>query len=333
MRHGPVSMCAGDGATSGAAMDIFQFEQFQKIVECGTMREAAEKLFLSQPTLSHNIKKLEAELGCELFTRSSNQLRLTPCGELVLAHTREIDASFKAMLAEVKDLKRREAATLRIGSYSYAAAGFVMSPIAAEFVGSRFVVDNCPTGELVAGLKDGRFDVLLATDIARDKSFKWQKLYKEQAFVSVPCNHALANRASVASVNLAGQRFSIESGLRGYSDWFAYILRNIGVPDDAIEKRPFKEHLRIKDALPTCNLITSLFMGFVRTSDDRVVIEIDEPFAKRNIGLAYRADASDKVLAFVNYMKKHSAGAFSGNAFIPYFLFPDEVPNLSIRGE
>ena len=313
-------------------MDIFQFEQFQMIAECGTMREAAERLFLSQPTLSHNIKKLESELGCKLFTRSSNQLRLTPYGELVLERTREIDATFKAMVAEVEDLKRREEATLRVGSYSYIASGFVMSPVAAEFPESRFVVDNCATDTLKAGLKDGRYDVLLATDIARDKVFKWQKLYTEQAYLSVPRDHALANRDSVTASDMAALTFNIESGLLGYSDWFSYILRNAGVPDETVERRPFKEHLRVKDALLTCNLITSLIMGFVRTSEMRSIIQIDEPYAKRNIGLLYRADAPEKVLAFVKHMKSHAAGAFSGNAFIPYFLFPEDVVNLHIQG-
>ena len=313
-------------------MDIFQFEQFQMIAECGTMREAAERLFLSQPTLSHNLKKLEAELGCKLFTRAGNQLRLTPYGELVLERTREIDGSFKAMLAEVEDMKRREEATLRIGSYSFIASGFVMSPVAAEFPDSRFVIDNCPTDALREGLKDGRFDVLLATDVARDKAFKWQKLYTEKAFVSVPRDHALANRESVIGTDLADLAFNIESGLLGYSDWFSNILRNAGVPDGSVERRPFKEHLRVKDALPTCNLITSLIMGFVRTSDLRAIVPIDEPYAKRNIGLLYCADASEKVLAFVKYMKSNGAGAFSGNAFIPYFLFPDDASNLHIQG-
>lgn len=313
-------------------MEIFQFEQFQMIVECGTMREAAERLFLSQPTLSHNLKKLEAELGCKLFMRAGNQLRLTPYGELVLERTREIDASFKAMLAELDDMKRREEATLRIGSYSFIASGFVMSPVAAEFPDSRFVIDNCPTDALKEGLKDGRFDVLLATDIVRDKSFKWQKLYTEQAFVSAPHDHALAKHESISGADMANLQFNIESGLLGYSDWFSYILRNAGVPDDAVERRPFKEHLRVKDVLPTCNLITSLIMGFVRTSEQRAIIAIDEPYAKRTIGLLYRPDAPEKVLAFVKYMKSHAAGAFSGNAFIPYFLFPDDVSNLHIQG-
>ena len=321
-----------EAGLEGADMDIFQFEQFQMIAECGTMREAAERLFLSQPTLSHNLKKLEGELGCKLFTRSSNQLRLTPYGELVLARTREIDATFKAMVAEVEDMKRREEATLRIGSYSYIASGFVMSPVAAEFPDSRFVVDNCATDALKSGLKEGLFDVLLATDVARDKAFKWQKLYTERAYVSAPRDHALANRESVSAADMVELPYSIESGLLGYSDWFNYILRNAGVPDDAIERRPFKEHLRVKDALPTCNLITSLIMGFVRTSEVRSIIPIDEPYAKRNIGLLYRADAPEKVLAFVKHMKSHAAGAFSGNAFIPYFLFPEDVSNLRIQG-
>ena len=136
----------------------------------------------------------------------------------------------------------------------------------------------------------------------------------------------------MTGADIANLQFSIESGLLGYSDWFSYILRNAGVPDDAVERRPFKEHLRVKDALPTCNLITSLIMGFVRTSDLRAIVPIDEPYAKRNIGLLYRADASEKVLAFVKYMKSNGAGAFSGNAFIPYFLFPDDVSNLHIQG-
>lgn len=248
-------------------MEIYQFEQFRTIAECGTMREAADKLYLSQPTLSYNLKKLESELGCKLFTRANNQLRLTPYGELVLRRTREIDESFQAMLAEVEDAKRREAATLRVGSYSIIASGFVMSPIAAGLPDSRFVVDNCPTAELVQGLEDGRFDVLLATDASRSKSFKWQKLHTECACVSVPRSASAANLSVAHAADMVDMRFSIESGLLGYSDWYTHILRSAGVPDDAVERRPFKEHLRVKDTLPSCNLM--LNDKFLKRPNDR----------------------------------------------------------------
>lgn len=313
-------------------MEIYQFKQFHMIAECGTMREAAERLFLSQPTLSHNIKKLEAELGCKLFTRSRNQLQLTPYGELVLERTKQLDQDFKAMIAEVEDMKRREEATLHIGCYSLIASGFVMPPIAAGLPESRFVVDNCPTDELKQGLADGRFDVLLATDAARSRSFKWQKLYTEYASLSVPVDSPVAQLEAVRTADLAKLQFSIESGLLGYSDWYAYVLRSAGVPEDSIETRTFKEHLKVKDALPTCNLITSLIRRFVRTSDARAIVPIDEPYAKRAIGMLYRPDAPEKAAAFAAHVKANAARAFSGNAFVPYFLFPDEAKNLHIQG-
>lgn len=58
-------------------MEIHQLEQFKAIAESRTMREAADKLFISQPALSQNLKKLEAELGCTLFDRAHNQLAIT----------------------------------------------------------------------------------------------------------------------------------------------------------------------------------------------------------------------------------------------------------------
>ena len=64
-------------------MEIHQLEQFKAIAESRTMREAADKLFISQPALSQNLKKLEAELGCTLFDRAHNQLAITPYGCLL----------------------------------------------------------------------------------------------------------------------------------------------------------------------------------------------------------------------------------------------------------
>ena len=314
-------------------MEIFQFEQFQMIAECGTMREAAERLYLSQPTLSHNLKKLESELGCQLFVRTRNKLKLTPYGEVVLAHTREIDCSFKAMLAEVKDMQRREAATLHIGCFSLLASAFLMPQIAAEMPDSRFEVTSCATADLVAGLEEGRFDVLIATDICRKKSLRWRKLYREQAYLSVPKDGRLAHVAAVTADDLAECSYDIEEGLAGYSDWYGWILQRAGVSAEAIRRNPLRQHLKTKDALPTCNLITSLIMSFVRTSENRAIIRIDEDFAQRNVGLVFRADASEKVQAFTKYVHSKKDRLLSGNTFIPYFLYPEDAGNLHIVTE
>ena len=86
-------------------MNLSQLYYFRTLTQVKSYKKAAAELFISEPTLSVAIKKLESELGCKLFTRAGNQLRLTPYGEIVLERTRELDDSFKAMLAFVKYMK------------------------------------------------------------------------------------------------------------------------------------------------------------------------------------------------------------------------------------
>ena len=311
-------------------MEIFQFAQFRTIAECGTMREAAERLYLSQPTLSYNLKKLESELGCQLFVRSHNRLALSPYGEIVLKHVGVLQDHMDAMLAEIEEAKRREAATLQIGCFSSIASYFFMPQIASGLSDSFFEVTNCTTSELVDGLKDGRFDILIATDICREKSFKWHKLYTEHAFVSAPLGSVVAGLPEVVSSDLTNLTFNIEAGQEGYSDWYSYILHNAGVADEQVERMALRVHLKMKDTLPTCNLITSFIMDFVKVNESRVIVPISEPFAQRNIGLLYRSDAPEKVSSFVNFIRANEEHLFGGNTFIPYFFFPSEADNLRI---
>lgn len=314
-------------------MEISQFEQFRMIAQCGTMSEAAKRLYVSQPTLSYNLKQLESELGCKLFTRAHNQLRLSPYGELVLSYANQLSECCQSMVREVEDLKRREAATLHIGSFSPIASCFLMPHVASELADGTFEVVNCSTASLKAGLSEGRFDVLIASDICRDKSFVWRNIYVEQAYLSAPASVGLLSEEEVDGASLASLRFSIEAGLAGYSDWFMHILREAGVPEASVERVELMEHLRTKDALPTCNLITSFIMDFVRTNDARVIVPIAESYARRNVGLLYRRDAPDKVQSFVRYVCNNAAHLFSGNAFVPFLMFPDDSKNLRMTSE
>ncbi|MDR1573718.1 MAG: LysR family transcriptional regulator, partial [Clostridiales Family XIII bacterium] len=80
-------------------MELAQLEQFLMIEKSRSMRLAAEKLFLSQPSLSLNLKKLEDELDCKLFTRSNNQLILNDYGKIMLEYSERV-------IAEIQSAKR-----------------------------------------------------------------------------------------------------------------------------------------------------------------------------------------------------------------------------------
>ena len=62
--------------------ELYQLEQLLAVAACGTLSNAAEQLHISQPALSRSMRKLEDEIGVELFTRSKNRMELNENGRL-----------------------------------------------------------------------------------------------------------------------------------------------------------------------------------------------------------------------------------------------------------
>ena len=67
-------------------MTIRHLRIFAAVVDCGTMHAAAQKLYLSQPTITQAVKELEEHYGCLLFERYGRRLMITPAGQELLGH-------------------------------------------------------------------------------------------------------------------------------------------------------------------------------------------------------------------------------------------------------
>ena len=85
-------------------MNIRSFQYFITIWEKPTLSAAADALYISQPALSQQIKKIEEEVGAQLFTRKGHTMSLTPAGEVFLLCSRRILQFYEAMQREVKML-------------------------------------------------------------------------------------------------------------------------------------------------------------------------------------------------------------------------------------
>ena len=71
-------------------MDFHQLQYFVAIAESGSITAAAKKLFLSQPPLSMQMKRLEKELGCVLFLRGAREVQLTEAGKLLYTRAKSM---------------------------------------------------------------------------------------------------------------------------------------------------------------------------------------------------------------------------------------------------
>src|SRR5262245_37796343 len=99
-------------------MELYQLRSFAAVAEVGHLTRAAEKLHISQPALSAQIKALEDELGLALFERTASGMLLTGAGQRLLAETEKILAATQALQAEARALKGEVSGKARLGTLS-----------------------------------------------------------------------------------------------------------------------------------------------------------------------------------------------------------------------
>ena len=88
--------------------DLKTLEQFVTFYHTGTLREAAQKLHISQSTLTRGMQKLEAEFGVPLFTRTGNSIALTETGRLAAEDAAHLLRQYTDMLRHVQDFDRKK---------------------------------------------------------------------------------------------------------------------------------------------------------------------------------------------------------------------------------
>ena len=96
-------------------MELRQLEYFQMASKLQNITRAAERLNVSQPNITVAIKKLEAELGIQLFDRSQKQLVLTPEGRVFLNRIELALRNIQDAILEVNDYKSLQRGTIKIG--------------------------------------------------------------------------------------------------------------------------------------------------------------------------------------------------------------------------
>lgn len=113
-------------------MNIQQLRVFAVAAQCRTLTEVAEELKIKQPTVSFHLKKLETDLGVELFYKQPRQLRLTEAGMALLPYARRITTLVEEADQLVQEYREGGRGTLKVGA-SYTPATYFLPPFLAEF--------------------------------------------------------------------------------------------------------------------------------------------------------------------------------------------------------
>src|SRR5215831_8172836 len=110
-------------------MELRQLRYFVAVAETGNISRAAQKIFLTQPALSRQIKALEQEIGQSLLERQAHSIRLTPAGETLLQEARELLKHADGVVERVRATGRR--VRLRVGYAPSLASGILPTAVEA----------------------------------------------------------------------------------------------------------------------------------------------------------------------------------------------------------
>jgi LysR family transcriptional regulator, hydrogen peroxide-inducible genes activator len=169
---------------------------------------AAEASFVSQPTLSTQLKKLEDELGIILIERAPRNLMFTEAGKAIVERARTILGEVDAIRAYARRAGDPEAGTIRLGIFP--TLGPYLLPHVVPQLHKRFprlelLLVEERTDEVLEQLRNGKLDAgLLALPIA-DERLHIEPLFTEPFVLAAPPTHALARQPHLSLADLDGQ--------------------------------------------------------------------------------------------------------------------------------
>ena len=192
-------------------MTLQQLRYFCVTAEVLHYTRAADLLYISQPSLSYALSKLEKELNMPLFEKHGKQIALTTYGAEFLPYAKRALSELSKGQERLKELRAPSAGIINLG-YIFSVSFSVLPTFVDRFYahyGSNeiaFRFHQGMAGVLIEQLLNGSLDLLIAGKPDID-SIDYLKIASQQLYLAVPASHRLASRDSVALSEIADEQF------------------------------------------------------------------------------------------------------------------------------
>ncbi len=192
-------------------MDLRSMQQMIAIAAHGHMTRAAEELGVTQPALSAALRKLEDELGTELFHRTGHGVEATEAGKVFVEHAKITLRASQQTAEAVRSLVGLETGSIRVGAGATATGYLLPGAIQAvrkKHPGLRFSIREAGSSAVAQGVLSGELDlgvVTLPIEHPRADELMIVKEIRDELMLIVPEGHALHGRKTFRWEELAGE--------------------------------------------------------------------------------------------------------------------------------
>ncbi len=275
-----------------------KYEYVIAIASCGGISQAAEELGIAQPALSKYLKKLEEELGLELFNRSSLPIKTTRAGELFIETGKAMLDAERQLEKQLDEIKKNESSVIRIG-ISPSRSPYMMPRIIKSYkdkiADGKIIIEECMTTELSEHLANGELDLIITLLDEDTEHFMRVDLFEESLLLALPV--AYGNN----DISEALKTLPLISVGRGQALWQTMnsIVRKTGIPEPAIEAQSIESAISLVKAGLGATIVPSYIASFGesdKTNNLRFIalsklgIEESSALYKRKVCLFFRKE-------------------------------------------
>lgn len=278
-------------------MNLRDLRYLVSLAEHRHFGKAAADCFVSQPTLSTQLRKLEEELGVTLIERSPRKIMLTPAGEDIAARARLIVRD----VDQLKDAARRihdpETGSVRLGLFPTLGPYLLPHAVArlhARFPSLELLLVEEKSDELLVRLRDGRLDAALLALPVPDVQLHVESLFNEPFVLAVPRAHANARRKSLRLGDLRDESLLLLEEGHCLRDHALDVCTSAGAAERAGFRATSLETLRQMVAAGVgSTLLPQLAIAApMRASDAICVLPFSGRAPSRHIGMLWRQSST-----------------------------------------
>ncbi|MGY0426937.1 MAG: LysR substrate-binding domain-containing protein [Polaribacter sp.] len=186
-------------------MTITQLKYVLAVAEYRNFTVAAEHSFVTQPTLSMQIQKLEDELNIRIFNRSKKPIELTQIGKKIVEQAKVIVDESNRILDIVHQQKGYIGGEFRVGiipTIMPTLLPMFLNNFTNKYPKVKLIIEELTTEEIVKKLTDGHIDTAIVATPLENEAIKERPLYYEPFVGLVPQNHRLYNQKQITSEEL-----------------------------------------------------------------------------------------------------------------------------------
>ncbi|HQZ25595.1 MAG TPA: LysR substrate-binding domain-containing protein [Flavobacterium sp.] len=297
-------------------MTITQLQYVLAVAEHKNFTLAAEKCFVTQPTLSMQIQKIEEELNILIFDRSKKPIQLTAIGQKIVEQAKNIVNE----AGKIKDIVEFQKGFIG-GEFRIGIIPTIMPTLLPMFLNNfikkypkiKLIIEELNTNEIITRLKNGHLDAAIAATPLEDEKIKEIVLYYEPFVAYVPENNSISQKAEIEISDLNLDDILLLQDGHCFRDGILNLCKNKeinGKNSFQLESGSFETLIKLADEGLGTTLLPYLHTLNLNEKDKLKLRQFKEPKPAREVSLIY--PKSELKIHIIDALRNTISGVVKG---------------------